>query len=526
MTQTSERPLSFHPLTLEELQQDTQKADKFILSQVEKLKDGEWWQWMQDEYVRESSSDPDLAYPSQGLRLTEYDGALFDGVEKVLLDEELFEETVHAWLYYLELFNHPERLKHLSLVDSEPFVAPKKVENHPIFTTAKALRRALAINELALHASGAEKTRTKRKKRFEEGPFIKLGRQARSHLVGSANPEVWGSVPALASMAMAHSLVGVPRDGVFKDVQRQADLYKKAVEWLENSPVLEKREEKVWLLDHWKRNLMGVLEANGYLEGNKATGGAIERATVLYEAGMRTFRIYSPEPGSGPLETLQALRELEKQENWESIEIFVGQVVSVEQAKQLEAAGADGIYIGIGGGGRCTTGVRGNLAIDWPQLVWELRGEISIPVIVEGGASENIGTSFALGATGIGVTRIVGGGTIESPGGKRYLQYENALKKRLFKPYGGEASARMKAMGGKVGPQHTIPYVEGETTAAYLPEGRENLPTLLQRLFLLTGDTIVSMVFQNADSIAYMQENGPVSLRQVGPGDAQIRNTH
>ena len=130
---------------------------------------------------------------------------------------------------------------------------------------------------------------------------------------------------------------------------------------------------------------------------------AIKRASALYDAGIRTFRIYSPEPGNGPLKTLKALRALEQEMGWEPIEIFVGQVVSVKQAKQLQAEGANALYIGIGGGGRCITGVVGNLTIDWPQLLMELRGEIQIPVIVEGGGSDAIGVTLKLGASGIGL---------------------------------------------------------------------------------------------------------------------------
>jgi len=48
------------------------------------------------------------------------------------------------------------------------------------------------------------------------------------------------------------------------------------------------------------------------------------------------------------------------------------------------------LYIGIGGGGRCKTGPRSGTVIDWPELLWSLRGETSLPEIVEGGASEYV----------------------------------------------------------------------------------------------------------------------------------------
>ena len=139
---------------------------------------------------------------------------------------------------------------------------------------------------------------------------------------------------------------------------------------------------------------------------------ALLRAQALYKVGVRTFRVYSPEPGMNVVNTVKAIRKKFGTE----IEIFAGQVVDVLQAQQIEEAGADGLYIGIGGGGRCITGVRSGSVIDWPILLWELRGKIKIPVIVEGGASDHIATTLALGASGIGVSRAVAGGTIESPG--------------------------------------------------------------------------------------------------------------
>ncbi len=539
---------ALYPITLADLQQTPEVADRYILDRVEALQQNGWWDWLMDEYERESSADPDQAYPSQGLRSTEYDGPDLADADEVRLDDHTFEATLHGWLYYLELFNHPDRLAHLFAASQRAFTPPRRVALNPIFMAAKLTRRAISIDELALHAQGAEKSRTQRKKRFEEGPFVRLGRQARMPLVGSANPEVWGSAPAVASMAMAHCLVGIPRDGVFKKIGQQVDLFKKAWEWLDRSPILAGRAEADELLAFWRRNLMGVLEADGKVDRQATparldgwqplpdaellqtlglSGRTVRRALALYRAGARTFRIYSPEPGAEPLEALFALRALQRKLGWEPVEIFVGQVVSVEQALALQRAGADGIYIGIGGGGRCITGLRGNLAIDWPQLVWELRGRLRIPIIVEGGASENIGASLALGVTGIGVTRIVGGGTIESPGGRRYLRFRSGPDQgKLFKPYGGEAAARMKAMGGKVGPLGTIPYVEGETTTAELPVGRGNMATLMQRLFLLAGDTIMALVFQNFESIQEMQNRGPASLRHVSPMERLRRGTH
>lgn len=484
-------------------------AEKYIEEVVAFLKQNNLWSWLIDQYEKISSTNDTHAYPDQGLQITPYDEQP-DDLETKQLDDELIETTFHAWLYYLELFNHPDRLNALFKENKADFQPPQPSDNSLLDDKDNQI---VGINEFSLTPTGAKKDRTKRTERFKNGPFVKLGCQARIPFVGSANPDIWGSTPAIASMVMSHALCGVPRDGFYSNPERQADLAKSVFNMLEKSPALHGKdpEVQVKLLEMWRHNVMGVLEANPQK--------AQERFTHLYEAGVRTFRIYSPEPGSGPLETLKILR---KKEDLEPIEIFVGQVVDLEQAQDLETEGADGVYLGIGGGGRCTTGVRSGVGINWPQLVWEMRGQLNIPIIVEGGGSDYVAQSLSLGATGIGVTRAVGGGTIESPGGYLYFNDETGL----WKPYRGEASAGMKSMGGRIGPYGIIPYVEGEGTRAYLEYGRGNVPTILQKLNLLLGDAIMGHVFQNVPSIEKLQEVGAKSLRLSGAGEMSLRQTH
>lgn len=498
---------------LSTLLKERQQAELYIEELVQFLKRNGFWHFIEAYFQRVSTDDPNGAFPDQGLIITDYDEQP-ENLETKKIDEATFDLVIRAWLYYLEIFNHDERLTELFIVDEGEFVPPSKVDNQLL---ADKDTEIVGINEFALTPTGAQNDRTKRTDRFKQGPFVKLGKQARTVFVGSANPDIWGSSIAIASMAMSHCLCGVPRDGFYSDLNRQAALASEAFTWLENSPALQGKDEetKDRLLNLWRHNIMGVLEADG--------DKALTRAETLYQVGVRTFRIYSPEPGSGPLETLIALRELEKQKGWEPIEIFVGQVVSLEQALAIEAAGADGIYLGIGGGGRCTTGVRSGVGINWPQLVWEMRGKLKIPIIVEGGGSDFVAQTLSLGATGIGVTRAVGGGTIESPGGLLYFYDEENAH---WKPYRGEASAGMKAMGDRIGPFGLIPYVEGEGTRAYLDHGRGNIPTILQKLNLLIGDSIMALVFQNVKNIIELQTVGANSLRLTRGGEIDLRRTH
>ena len=240
---------------------------------------------------------------------------------------------------------------------------------------------------------------------------------------------------------------------------------------------------------------------------------------MAYKNGVRAFRIYSPEPGTDAIKVVKSLRRLFGAD----VEIFVGQVATVNQAQSFQSVGADGLYVGIGGGGRCITGVRSGSVIDWPELVWQLRGKISLPIIVQGGASDHIAVTLLFGATGIGVSRIAGGGTIESPGGLLYLV---DAKNQWFKPYGGEASARTKFLDKKMLPFGIPAFVEGETTRALKSFMPYIVPTLAFNIFLLLEDTILSLVFRGVKTISQLQALNPSPLRLLTASGLYQQNTH
>ncbi|HKY74349.1 MAG TPA: IMP dehydrogenase [Patescibacteria group bacterium] len=450
------------------------------------------------------------SYPSQGMLTTPFDFLPY--TRKAMIEPEEMVRILRVRQYFLELFNHPERIKELKRVQHAPYIPAPKVQSS-VMETVIQQGLALSVSDLGISVVGSDRERVSREERFRHGPFVKLGRRARSFLVGSAMPDIYGSVSAIATMAQCLCLVGVPRNGPFHVIQRQVDLVKEVWKALGESEVLLGRstDDKAFLLNQWKHNVMGVLETTP-LE-------ATHRAQALYDAGMRVFRVYSPEPGKGALHTVQALRKI----FGNKVEIFVGQIVDVEQARQLEAAGADGLYVGIGGGGRCITGVRSGSVIDWPQLLWNLRGAVTIPTIVEGGASDHIAVTLALGATGIGVSRIVGGGTIESPGGMLYCVDKDG---KLFKPYGGEASARTKFLDNKMLPFQLPSFVEGETRTAnltYLPYG---VPTIPFNVFNLTEDTILSFVFRAVRNLEELHALNPSPIRQKTEVGEALQKTH
>lgn len=473
------------------------------LSTSESRKDylDDWWTF---------SKLGEKAYPSQGLLTTPYDYLNYKSLQ--MLPEETILETLRVRRFFLEIFNHPYRLYFLDQVDSKKFIPPPRVSIKPIENSLKQ-GVSLAVGDLGASVVGSEKERISRTTRYAQGPFVKLGKQARSIFVGSSSPDVWNTAASISTMAACHCLAAIPRNGVLNDIARQADLAREVFSLINklSDQVLGDRADRKKITRYWKKNVVGTLEAS--------IEKASVRAEALYKAGVRAFRVYSPEPGTGVVDTVSFLRK--KYGN--RVEIVASFIIDVEQAKRAEAAGADSIIVGVGGGGRCITGVRSGSAIDWPQLVYSLRGEISIPVIVEGGASDHIAIALLLGASGISVSRAVSGGTIESPGG--FLFYSDS-KGNLFKPYGGEASARTKFLDGKLLP-FTIPsFVEGETSKAYLNYGMHNFPTLTYNLHMLTEDAILAMVFRGVETISELHALDPSPIGQITvSGDFQ-RNTH
>ncbi|OGV91831.1 hypothetical protein A3A66_02530 [Microgenomates group bacterium RIFCSPLOWO2_01_FULL_46_13] len=499
MAKATVKTPSFHQL----LNQDKGEAYlKKILPQTPTAKNHWFSRWYQE------TGEFGEIYPSQGLLKTPYD--FIDSVGKVLLAEEELVKTLSKRHFLLTLFNHPDRLSALKKVDKEKFIAPSRVDC-PAIDYAQKQGRSLSVRDLGTTILGTDQPRVSRRALLATGPFVKIGQFGRHPFVGSEMPDIFGSAAALATMAACHCLTTVPRNGIFSDLRRQSDLVKAVFAWLSEEEILAGRSDKSWLLNRWRRNLMVALEPQ--------LPQAAKRAEMAYKNGVRAFRIYSPEPGTDAIKVVKSLRRLFGAD----VEIFVGQVATVNQAQSFQSVGADGLYVGIGGGGRCITGVRSGSVIDWPELVWQLRGKISLPIIVQGGASDHIAVTLLFGATGIGVSRIAGGGTIESPGGLLYLV---DAKNQWFKPYGGEASARTKFLDKKMLPFGIPAFVEGETTRALKSFMPYIVPTLAFNIFLLLEDTILSLVFRGVKTISQLQALNPSPLRLLTASGLYQQNTH
>jgi IMP dehydrogenase len=134
-------------------------------------------------------------------------------------------------------------------------------------------------------------------------------------------------------------------------------------------------------------------------------------------------------------------------ENYPQIDLVAGNIATAAAAKDLVAAGADGIKVGIGPGSICTTRIIAGVGVPQLTAVYEvakvLRGT-DIPVIADGGIryTGDIVKAIAAGADTIMAGSLFAG-VDEAPG--EAIIYDG----RKFKSYRGMGSVEAMKQGSK-----------------------------------------------------------------------------
>ena len=172
--------------------------------------------------------------------------------------------------------------------------------------------------------------------------------------------------------------------------------------------------------------------------GRLRVGAAIgvfgfERAESLINKGVDVLIVDSAHGHSKNV--VQTVKELKKQWN---IDVVAGNVATETGAKDLIAAGADAVKVGIGPGSICTTRVVSGVGVPQVTAIYEAAKaaqDANIPIIADGGIrfSGDIAKAIAAGANSV----MIGGlfaGLSESPG--RLILYQG----RTFKTYRGMGS--------------------------------------------------------------------------------------
>jgi IMP dehydrogenase len=147
-----------------------------------------------------------------------------------------------------------------------------------------------------------------------------------------------------------------------------------------------------------------------------ATGDYLERAAELIRAGVDVLVIDIAHGHSVVMD--RAMAEFRKR--FGDLEMIAGNVATAEGAKFLVERGADGIKVGIGPGGGCTTRMTTSFGVPQVQALVECRLAVAgtgVPIIADGGVRRHGGIAEALLCGGD--TTMLGSafaGTEEAPG--------------------------------------------------------------------------------------------------------------
>ncbi|MBQ2708249.1 MAG: IMP dehydrogenase [Clostridia bacterium] len=198
-------------------------------------------------------------------------------------------------------------------------------------------------------------------------------------------------------------------------------------------------------------------------------------------------------------------------------QVIAGNIATAEAAKDLIAAGADAIKVGIGPGSICTTRVVAGIGVPQITAVYDAAcaaAESGIPVIADGGIkySGDFVKAIAAGASVIMVGSLLAG-CEESPGTTEIYQG------RQFKVYRGMGSLAAMEKGSK------DRYFQ-ENSRKLVPEGVEGrVPykgALSDTVFQLIGGIRSGMGYCGCPTIPELQARGQV-VRITGAG---LRESH
>ena len=187
-----------------------------------------------------------------------------------------------------------------------------------------------------------------------------------------------------------------------------------------------------------------------------------QRAKLLVEAGVDVFVLDSAHGDSkGVVEAVKLLKK-----DFPKIDVVAGNVATGTGAKNLVAAGADAIKVGVGPGSICTTRIIAGVGVPQLSAVMQVVKEAKdIPVISDGGVrySGDVVKAIGAGASTVMLGSIFAG-TEEAPGEVELYQG------RSFKTYRGMGS--IGAMSKRTDANR---YMQGEDIDAdkLVPEGIE-----------------------------------------------------
>ncbi|MEI8102227.1 MAG: IMP dehydrogenase [Chlorobium sp.] len=306
--------------------------------------------------------------------------------------------------------------------------------------------------------------------------------------------------------------------------------------------LLSNKIEKLLITDS-KGNLLGLItfkdiqtrkqfpnackDSQGHLRVGAAVGissNTLERVTALIEAGVDIIAVDTAHGHSKAV--LDMVKRIKT--TWPELQVIAGNVATPEAVRDLIAAGADCVKVGIGPGSICTTRIVAGVGM--PQLTAILNcaeeaAKTNTPIIADGGVkySGDIAKALAAGADAVMIGSIFAG-TDESPG--ETILYEG----RKFKTYRGMGS--LGAMSEPDGSSDRYFQDASSESKKYVPEGIEGrIPSkglLDEVVYQLIGGLKSAMGYCGVGTIEELKNNTTfvritsAGLRESHPHDVKI----
>lgn len=193
-------------------------------------------------------------------------------------------------------------------------------------------------------------------------------------------------------------------------------------------------------------------------------GGTDERVTALVEAGVDVIVVDTAHGHSqGVLDRVKWVKQ-----NFPQVQVIGGNIATGEAAKDLVAAGADAVKVGIGPGSICTTRIVAGVGVPQISAIDNVAAALEgtgVPLIADGGIrySGDMSKAIVAGAYCVMVGSMFAG-TEEAPGEVELFQG------RSYKSYRGMGS--LGAMGGSQGSSDRY-FQESSDADKLVPEGIE-----------------------------------------------------
>jgi len=249
------------------------------------------------------------------------------------------------------------------------------------------------------------------------------------------------------------------------------------------------------------------------------TGGDTdERIDRLVEAGVDLIVIDTAHGHTkGVIERVSATKKA-----FPDVQIVAGNIISGDAAKDLVAAGVDGVKVGIGPGSICTTRIVAGVGVPQISAVAEVSEALQgsgVPVIADGGIrySGDIAKAIAAGASCIMIGSLFAG-TEQSPGEVELYQG------RSYKAYRGMGS--LGAMAQQHGSSDRYFQDSSEQLEKLVPEGIEGrVPfkgSMIAIVHQLVGGLRAAMGYTGCSSIEEMRTK-PEFVRITSAG---MRESH